>query len=584
MKKSYVLKFIVENIKPFKFWILGQILVAVIWALDLNFRPFILKVMLDRLSVISHDMAVSQLLGPCALYIGLSLLVVLIFRFQDYIWLNINPGLKRHLGDVLMKRMMLHSQSFFHDHFSGSLGAKIKDVMSGVPDLLKIIIDRFFAQSLALVIAVLTTWTINYKFALSLSIWVFVYISGSILLSKRAKILSQAASEVRSTVVGRIVDILGNMMNVRFFAGSVFESKRLRVDLDKYVAADRKRDWYFLGMFAFQGLSFVVYQIVCIVWLIKGFNDGVISPGDFALILTVNNALVECLWTISKDIGVFASTLGDITQGLSFALTDVEINDKKDASELVVNTGEIVFDRVQFCYKGSKILFEDKSLRIPGGQKVGLVGYSGGGKSTFVNLILRLYELNRGKILIDGQDISEVTQDSLRSNIGIIPQDPLLFHRSLLENLRYGRKEASDEEVIEAAKKAHAHEFIMRLPMQYESLVGERGVKLSGGQRQRIAIARAIIKNAPVLILDEATSQLDSLTETYIQDSLWTLMQGKTTLVVAHRLSTLLDMDRILVFDAGHIVEDGSHQELLSKDGLYKTLWEAQVGGFLPDK
>lgn len=229
-------------------------------------------------------------------------------------------------------------------------------------------------------------------------------------------------------------------------------------------------------------------------------------------------------------------------------------------------------------------MFQNKSVTIEAGQKVGLVGYSGSGKSTFVNLILRLYEVVDGQILIDGQNLSEVTQESLRQAIAMIPQDPTLFHRSLMDNIRYGRTKASDEEVISASKKAHADEFISLLPEGYETLVGERGVKLSGGQRQRIAIARAILKNAPILMLDEATSQLDSITESNIQDSLWELMQGKTTLIVAHRLSTLLHMDRILVFDKGHIVEDGTHAELLNRGGLYKTLWDAQVGGFLPDE
>lgn len=248
-----------------------------------------------------------------------------------------------------------------------------------------------------------------------------------------------------------------------------------------------------------------------------------------------------------------------------------------------VTQGQIFFDKVKFCYMGSEALFKNKSVIIEPGQKVGLVGYSGSGKTTFVNLILRLYDATEGLILIDGQDIKEVTQDSLRANIGMIPQDPSLFHRTLMENIRYGRINATDEEVIEAAKKAHAHDFIINLPEGYNSLVGERGVKLSGGQRQRIAIARAILKNAPILLLDEATSQLDSVAESYIQESLWRLMQNKTTIVIAHRLSTLLHMDRILVFEEGQIIEDGTHSELLERNGQYKSLWDAQVGGFLPE-
>jgi ATP-binding cassette subfamily B protein len=251
---------------------------------------------------------------------------------------------------------------------------------------------------------------------------------------------------------------------------------------------------------------------------------------------------------------------------------------------LRVTKGKITFSKVRFNYKNTKPLFRRKSVIIEPGQKIGLVGYSGSGKTTFVSLILRLYDVTSGQILIDGQDIRDVTQDSLRCHISLIPQEPSLFHRTVMENIRYGRLEASDEEVIEAAKKAYAHEFIMQLPEAYDSLVGERGIKLSGGQRQRIAIARAILKNAPILMLDEATSQLDSVTEIEIQKSLWVLMQNKTTLVVAHRLSTLLQMDRILVFDQGKIVEDGTHAELLAENGLYKGLWDAQVGGFLQDK
>jgi ATP-binding cassette subfamily B protein len=260
-----------------------------------------------------------------------------------------------------------------------------------------------------------------------------------------------------------------------------------------------------------------------------------------------------------------------------------DIQDRRHARELVVSKGEIIFEDVQFSYQGSDPLFQNKSVKIESGQKVGLVGYSGSGKSTFVNLILRLFDVTSGQITVDGQDIRHVTQDSLRANIGMIPQDPSLFHRTLGENIRYGKTNATDEEIVEASKKAHAHAFISALAQGYDSLVGERGVKLSGGQRQRIAIARAILKNAPLLILDEATSQLDSVTESDIQDSLWQLMQGKTTIVIAHRLSTLLHMDRILVFDESKIVEDGTHQALLTQRGLYATLWNAQVGGFLPE-
>jgi ATP-binding cassette subfamily B protein len=281
----------------------------------------------------------------------------------------------------------------------------------------------------------------------------------------------------------------------------------------------------------------------------------------------------------------FNESLGNLNQAIKVIYQANEIKDKEGAKQLTINKGNIVFEKLGFSYdQGKSALFSNLSVKILDGQKVGLVGYSGGGKTSFVNLILRLYEISEGSILIDNQDIRDVTQDSLRRAIAMIPQEPVLFHRTLLENIRYGRIEATDEEVIAASKRAYAHEFISKLPENYHTLVGERGIKLSGGQRQRIAIARAILKNAPILILDEATSQLDSVTEEYIQTSLAELMQGKTTIVIAHRLSTLLHMDRILVFDQGKIIQDGTHAELLAQAGLYKTLWDAQVGGFLPDK
>ena len=533
--------------------------------------------------MINAKMAIAELSGPAIFYCSMSLLIGVIFRLYDFIWLKLNPNLKRHIGNILMQKMMEHSQTLFQNHFAGNLANKIKDVMSSVPDLLKLVIDHFFSHILALFIAVFTVWTIDYKFAVLLAIWLLVFIIGTSCFVGRAKKLSAAAAEVRSTVVGQIVDILTNIMSVHLFAAKRIETQKLKIHLDDYVVADQRRDWCFLTINTFQWLSFVVYQAISFVLLIMGFKEGVITAGDFALLLTINVPIVQCLWSLSGKMLEFSNLWGNIMQGLSVALASHDIQDKADATELCVTRGQITFDNVGFHYKGTTPLFSNKSITIEPGQKVGLVGYSGGGKTTFCNLILRLYDVTDGRILIDGQDIRDVMQDSLRVQIGMIPQDPSLFHRTLMENIRYGRADATDAEVISASKRAHADEFIAKLPNGYDSLVGERGVKLSGGQRQRVAIARAMLKNASILMLDEATSQLDSVTERDIQDSLWNLMQGKTTIVIAHRLSTLLHMDRILVFDGGKIVEDGRHDELLKQGGLYKTLWDAQVGGFLPD-
>jgi len=482
-----------------------------------------------------------------------------------------------------MQRLMRHSLSLFQTNFAGNLANKAKDIMSSIPDVCKLITYQFFSQFLSIAAAIFTVWTVDYTFALLLIAWVMLFVSGALLFSRKAKPLSTTASEVRSSVIGIMVDMLSNIASIHLFASQQSESKRLRKSLDKWVASDQARDWLFLYMFAFQGFSFALYQALCFVLLIMGFKKGTVTGGDFALILTINMNIINTLWTLSSDIGLLSDHLGNITQGLSTILSPLTITDAPHATSLCITEGRICYDNVTFHYPQSELFFKKISVVIEPGQKVGLVGYSGSGKSTFVNLILRLHDVTSGHIFIDNQDIRTVTQHSLHKAIGTIPQDPSLFNRALRENICYGRPDATDAEIIEAAKQAHAHEFISELPHGYDMTVGERGSKLSGGQRQRIAIARAVLKNAPILILDEATSQLDTITERKIQESLWQLMQGKTTIIIAHRLSTLLHMDRILVFDQGSIVEDATHYELLARNGLYKTLWNAQVNGLLPN-
>jgi ATP-binding cassette subfamily B protein len=312
------------------------------------------------------------------------------------------------------------------------------------------------------------------------------------------------------------------------------------------------------------------------------WSQGSISTGEVVQVFNTVWNLGLMIWFAGEEIPAFFQSLGIAKQALSLMKDPQDILDIPNAQSLLVQGGEIVFENVFFQH-GEKNLFSHQNVHIRKGEKVGLVGYSGAGKSTFVNLILRFYPLKHGRILIDGQDISEVTLESLRKQVSLIPQDPLLFHRTLEENIRYGRIEASREEVIAAAKLAHADEFIQKLPKGYDSLVGERGTKLSGGERQRIAIARAFLASAPILILDEATSSLDSVTEKHIQQSLQELMHNRTCILIAHRLSTLDQMDRLLVFHEGKIIEEGSHHKLLSKKGHYARLWQMQAGGFLPN-
>jgi len=294
-------------------------------------------------------------------------------------------------------------------------------------------------------------------------------------------------------------------------------------------------------------------------------------------VLSINTAIATFLWTVIRDFSEFSKLFGRITQALRIITSPHKIQDNPTAENLRVKTGEIEFRNVTFSYNEGTPLFINESFIIEAGKKTGLVGHSGSGKTTFVKLLLRLYDIESGAILIDGQNIKNVTQVSLQQNITIIPQDISLFHRTLIDNIRYSNPYASKELVEKAAMLAKAHCFISRLPNGYDSFVGEQGIKLSGGQRQRIAMARAILKNSPIFILDEATSHLDSETERDIYEFLWPFMNGKTTIVIAHRLSTLSHMDRILVFDKGKIVQDGTHSELIKQDGMYRILWKSQM-------
>ena len=581
VKKVFV--FIFKLMRSFPLAISIMVGVTLVWAVDLSLRSYLIKVIIDRVVESPAKDLYKHLLFPALAFILISFLMSTMFRLYGYfVEIKAIPVMRRKIANQVFAYLLNHSHHYYQNQFAGSLTNKINDLTSYIPQIIQIMIDRFLGNIFGLSIAMIMLWQVNYTFALAIFIWAATFILVSFSSLKRIHRLASDYSEMGSVITGNMVDILSNILSVRLFSRKRFEKDYMNGIFTKTVQAERKLQWTYFWIFVLYGYSFIILQGSVLYFLIQGRMAGNITPGDFALVLGINIAIVDFLWQLTKDMTQFTQLLGRVAQGLNTTTMPIEIEDKPGAARLQVPRGEISFANVQFYYKGAEPLFENKSVIIKPGEKVGLVGFSGSGKSTFVNLILRLFEVNHGAILIDNQNIREVTQDSLRESIGMIPQDPSLFHRTLLENIQYGQIDATLEEVIEAAQKAHAHEFIHVLPQGYDSMVGERGVKLSGGQRQRIAIARAILKNAPILILDEATSQLDSVTESYIQDSLWDLMQNKTTLIIAHRLSTLLQMDRILVFDKGKIVQDGTHDELLAQTGVYKTLWDAQVGGFLP--
>jgi ATP-binding cassette subfamily B multidrug efflux pump len=389
-------------------------------------------------------------------------------------------------------------------------------------------------------------------------------------------------------MTGRIVDTYTNISTVKLFSHSRREAAYTQEAMGAFLHTVYPQMRLVTGFISSVWVinAFLIFSITALsihMWMQGAVTAGAIAAA-IGLVLRLYGMSQWVMWELS---GLFEN-IGTVQDGISTISRPREVNDVADAKPLAVKTGEIRFERVKFHYgKGNGVL-NDFSLRLRPGERIGFVGRSGAGKSTLVNLLLRFHDLEGGRILIDGQDISKVSQESLRAQIAVVTQDTALLHRSVRDNLLYGRPDATEEQMIAAAKQAKAHDFIMGLEdsrgrREYDSHVGERGVKLSGGQRQRVAIARVLLKDAPILILDEATSALDSEVEAAIQENLYKMMHGKTVIAIAHRLSTIAELERLIVLDQGGIIEQGTHRELLLKKGLYAQLWEHQSGGFLGD-
>lgn len=567
--------FLADCLKPFFLWIVGLFFVVVCLAISSSLKPYALRVLINFFAKYSVDTSQIELWTTVIFYILASLFPVIVYRIHNFIWGNLAPPLRHHVSTVTIQSVISKPYSFFQDHPAANLANAIKETSTTLPELIKTIFDGFLCGFFTLGIAMTTVWTIDYKFAVGLFIWVAIYIIGSIIILKRAKKLGNEGIQLRSRILSKIVEIFGNIKCIRLHDREEFEKNKLKQILDSYLIIDQQKERCTVKAFALQGFSFIIYQVICLMWLIDGLKLQTISLGDFALILTINLTFVDYLRKVTLDIVDFAEIVGKLQQGLKTIVTIPAAEKAITKQEIAQIPGNIIFKNVWFQYDGHPPLFKDKSININAGEKIAIVGHSGSGKSTFINLILGLYDVTSGSITIHGKDIRELTSQSLRSAISLVPQTPSLFQGTIMENIRYGRIEATESEVIEAGKKAELHDFISTLSQGYNTPIDSFGVKLSAGQRQRIAIARAFLKQSPILILDEAMSHLDTITEGHIQKSLLKLMEGKTTIFITHRASTLLlSMDQMIVFDQGKIIESGTHDNLISKGGIYKSLWD----------
>ncbi|MFW5719911.1 MAG: ABC transporter ATP-binding protein [Candidatus Dojkabacteria bacterium] len=518
-----------------------------------------------------------------------ALLMILILKLIAWVWdiveyIGLNFGVGRSIKkiyDHAFSYMHRHSYGFFTNSFTGTLVSRINKLATSFDVVVSNTLENLIELLLQLSVALFLISQVSIHISAIILVWVLVFTVISFYISKYAYKLDRIADDYDSKLSGKIADAIANHFNITLFAKHTVEDKRIQESTTVYSQAQIKSWNAYIIASSVPSILIIVLEVIVTYIFIQSWKEGALTAGDFVLLQTLLLQIYGEIRHIGSFMRRMASSFSDAAEGVKILTTPHEISDSEDAGSLNVEEGRIEVKNLQFGYSEEKAVYQNFSLTIEPGKRVALVSKSGGGKSTLVKLLLRLYNIPENAIFIDGQDIMKVTLESLRKSISLVPQEPVLFHRTLRENIAYAKPEATIEEIIEAAKKAHCHEFIAQLPERYDTLVGERGIKLSGGERQRVAIARAILENAPILILDEATSALDSESEHLIQEALHELMKGKTTIAIAHRLSTIMEMDEIIVLEHGSVIERGSHTALVnSPKSLYKNLWEIQAGGF----
>jgi ATP-binding cassette, subfamily B, bacterial len=529
-----------------------------------------------------QKLSFSSVLPYFIIYAISMLLGAVMWRVQSFAVWKLEINVRRDMSNDMYDHLQAQSQRFHADRFGGALVSQATKILGGYERLTDDFIWTIIPGVTTIVVAIVVLLFISYVYAVILLFVILAYLVIMSIRISHQMAYNIAEAKTESNQTAALADAITNISTIRANAQEDYESKRFRAVTDKTYKAYSKLS---IEVFKTEALSHIQTNSFQIMALFAGLVAVTTYGANVSLlylVLSYTQNIVNNLWQFGRTVRNVNRSLGDSAEMTEIMQIEPEIQDPKQPETPRISRGEVIFDNVHFAYEeDNKALFNNFTMKIKPGEKVGLVGSSGGGKTTISKLLLRFMDVQHGKITIDGQNIANITQAQLRSRIAYVPQEPLLFHRTIQENISYTNPDASEPEIFAVSKLANAHEFVLGLPHGYQTLVGERGVKLSGGQRQRIAIARAMLKNAPILVLDEATSALDSKSEVLIQDALWKLMEGRTAIVIAHRLSTIQKMDRIIVLENGVIVEQGSHKELLRKDGVYAQLWAHQSGGFI---
>lgn len=547
------------------------------------FGPLALSHLINAITaaVQSHARFVDSVLPWVALFGLIWISAAFIYRGYEWIDVDTSPRMRALAQKYLFAYLLGHSPRYFQENFAGKLGQKIKQAGQATVSILNILCLDMVRVSGLVIVGGILMFRANAVYAAILMAWTVLYLGIVVSLARRCVLLSKDFSEEVSTSTGRLIDAITNADLVRAFAKAAYERRFLSFFLTDEMNASRRLRRFLIVMRTFMQFATLALLLGLLTVASMDALSGAITLGAFAMVYFLGSSIARSVQELSFRMLDYFEQLGTLTEALELVSQHHEIVDAPNARPLVVSEGAISIQHIRFAHPDGQVVFADLSLDIKAGEKVGLVGPSGAGKSTLVKMLRRQYEPQSGRILIDGQDISHVTWDSLNEGIAEVQQTPGVFHRAVRDNIRYARPGAREEEVVRAAADAHAHEFISARSAGYGTIVGEQGIKLSGGERQRVAIARALVKDAKILVLDEATSSLDSESEHLIQEGLWTLMQGRTVIAIAHRLSTVASMDRIVYLEAGRIIEDGPHRDLLARGGAYAKLWNRQMGGFI---
>jgi len=577
-----VFQFALTTYRQFPWLAIGSLLTRLCATISVLVPPIFYKEIIDILSSstgITNELSLNAI-GVLMIILWIKIASFIVYRLYDFWAIALEMNIQEWINNFFLQKLQYHSYKFFSENMSWSLISKFRKGVSAFEKLS----DIFWWQILPFITNVTIILIIIGAQNIWISIWIFIVIliftRLQYVLYKYIHPYQEKANALDSEQGGLLSDLIINNHTIKLFASEKKEERKY-AKLNYDTAHARKIQYHkSIWIWGSSAAIWIILEIGIMYLAIRMWWNGTISLGMIVLLQTYILRLIDFLWGIGQTLRHTFIAISEASEILQIIDTPHEIQDKS-SKKLKLQHGAISFNNVNFSY-GENQIFHDLNFHIKPGERVALVGESGSGKTTITKLLFRLYDIQKGEILIDDQNIAEVTQESLRSSMSMIPQDPILFHRSIRENIAYGKPNASDEEIIAAAKMARCHEFISHLKDGYETLVGERGIKLSWGERQRVAIARAILENKQIIVMDEATSALDSESEFLIQEAIEELMQNKTLLIIAHRLSTIMKMDKIIVMDQGKIAEKGSHKELLAKDnGIYKKLRNIQSGGFI---